>query len=53
MKPILKVWEFLCIVLLGVPMMFLGYLGVFVYAGLTTGIRLHRALHLDSEKTSP
>lgn len=55
-----ELWEFLCILVLGVPMMIVGYFGTFMVNGLATGNRLYSALHgpevdtiPDSDKTSP
>jgi hypothetical protein len=40
-----KLWEFLCILLLGVPMMVVGYFGTFLMFGLLTGYRIYITLH--------
>lgn len=55
MKNTIKaVWEFLCVVLLGAPMILVGYFGTYLVFGLITGHRLYLQWHMsDSNKTSP
>ena len=61
MKTLKQLWELLCILLLGVPMMVVGYFGTFMVFGVVTGYRLYVQWHKpgeeltkpDSNKTSP
>lgn len=56
MKNLKALWELLCIIVLGVPMMLVGYFGTFVVFGLITGHRLYMEWHQpkpNSNKTSP
>ena len=54
-----ELWEFLCVLLLGVPMMIVGYFGTFLVRGVVVGHMLHTRWHQgvdtnpDSGKTSP
>lgn len=41
-------WQLLCVAVLGVPMMLVGYFGTFVVNGILTGYRLHQLWHKSS-----
>lgn len=49
-KLLKEIWLFLCIALLGMPMIVIGYFGTFLVFGVITGHRLYMQWHGPSDK---
>lgn len=49
MKTIKQLWELLCVCVLGVPMMAVGYFGTYLVFGVLTGYRLYTKWHRSEE----
>lgn len=54
-KILKEIWELICLVLLALPGMLVGYLAGFIVNGVVTGFALQQRMHKpsDSNKTSP
>lgn len=45
-KALTEIWWFLLTIIIGIPMIVVGYIGTFFMFGLVTGHMLYRKLHM-------